>query len=135
MSKEIWTPTGSNAQTDIDILIEKCKFHQKNAENHLHYSVNELNFIKENIDEISNHLDLLRDTRNIVSMREFSILRDKNRDFKEAKIEVMVEVANLEKEIKYWNEKINKLKMEREKLSTKVLEFKRGKRKRSKNRK
>ena len=135
MSKELWTPTGNNAQTDIDILIEKYKFYKKNAENHLHYSANELNFIEENIEEISKHLNLLRDTRSIVSMREFSILRAKNYDFKVAKSEVKVDIANLEKEIDHWGKNINRLKVERDKVSTKILEFGRGKRKRPKNRK
>ena len=135
MSKEIWTPTGNNAQTEIDIQVEKCNFYKRNAETSLYYVTAELDLIVQSMKEIGAHLDSLRDTRSIVSMREFSILKSKYIEFKYAKVDVLSDAFHLEAEIKNWDDRINLLKSEREKLSTKILEFGIGKRKRSKNRK
>lgn len=129
MSK-IWVPTGNDAQTEIDVQVEKFKYYKKRAQQSLYYATSELDSIEYSLKEIMIHISSLKDTRNIVSMREFSILKLKHSELLFIKAETTETVSLLTKEVDSWDDKIAALRAERNKLSTKILEFNIGKRKR-----
>lgn len=129
MSK-IWVPTGNDAQTEIDIQLAKLKYYKKRTQQSLYYVTVELDSVEHSLKEIMLNLTSLKGTRNIVSMREFSMLKFKYAELLHFKSETKKTMSLLTEEVDDWDCKINTLIAERMKLSTKILRFNLGKRKR-----
>ncbi len=136
VSKDLWTPEGNDAQTEIDIQIERSKFFKRRTEGNIHALKNDLDLTNRNIKEIEDHLALLRNRISIVSLKEYALLQSKVSTLKASIKVISTELFESEKDVDHFNERIKLLEKEKESLATKVLEFvKYGKKSRSKTRK
>jgi len=122
----LWVPNGNNAQIDIDIQISQILYIINQCENDRQFHTYEAIKLLALLDEVRTALRYAKNIEGItVSMSEYSLMiRDEKRYKKE--LESFHDmIHDCDEFIKMQNQKVAELRKQREKVATKILDFKR----------
>jgi hypothetical protein len=130
----MWTPTGNNVQTEIDISIARLENLMSRVFMEISCARKDLAMTDDFIYDLYNCMEHLKSKGIVVSVSEFYLIRKQYDSSKKVK-------ATLERNLEILNNKINTLELEiralkdlRKRAETKILRFKDAPKKRSKNR-
>lgn len=122
---QIWKPNGNQFQTQVDIQIERLRFHLRALNDSLGNLYDGLALLEQEIIEVSSQIDFLRKSAKIISIKEYSKMKMLLAGLNLDKIAYLSQIKETKQGIEQTDVNIEKLYVKRKSLETKVLEFRR----------
>lgn len=120
---QIWKPNGNQFQTQIDIQIERLRFHLRALNDSLNTLYDGLASLEQEIIQISNQITFLRKNAKIVSIKEYGKMKMLLAGLSIDKIAYLSHIKETKQGIDQTDQNIEKLYIKRKLLDTKILEF------------
>lgn len=120
---QIWKPNGNQFQTQVDMQIERLRFHLRALNDSLSSLYDGLALLEQEIIEVSGQIAFLRKSAKIVSIKEYSKMKRLLDGLNLDKAAYLSHIKETKQGIDQTDQSIEKLFVKRKSLETKILEF------------
>ena len=125
MMVQIWKPNGNQFQTQLDIQIERLRFHLRALNDSLSNLYDGLALLEQEIIEVSNQVAFLKKSAKIISIKEYGKMKMLLAGLNLDRAAYLSHIKETKQGIEQTDKSIEKLYVKRKSFETKILEFRR----------